>query len=228
MKDIVLLNDNQLVANINSIAKYSGKNVKSLRDLITRHKKEFNELGLSITKEYDLKSQNKTNLNEEQTMFLLLLMRNSPVIKKFKLEVVKEFSKMKKQQNQLKLDFSETQLLDFENQLRSKENQLKESQKQIEKNKRQSYANSGDDKFCNVHRFVKDHNLNISDEEFNNILIEENVLGQKLINKYIPCPTGEYSKYDGSSIIININKMLEICTKRNIKEFDKIPSLFDS
>ena len=129
--------------------------------------------------------------------------------------------------HQSQLDFSETQLKDFENQLRAKENQLIESQKQIQKNKRQVYANSGDDKFCNVHKFINDYSLNISSNELNSILIDENVLGEKPINKFIPCPTGEYSKYDGSSIVVNINKMLQICTKRNIKEFDKMPSLFD-
>ncbi len=129
--------------------------------------------------------------------------------------------------HQTKLDFSETQLKEFESQLITKENQLKESQKQIEKNKRQSYANSGDDKFCNVHRFRVDNNLNTTDEELNNIFIEENILGQKLVSKYVPCPTGEYSKYDGSSIVLNINKMKEICNNRNIKVFGKMPSLFD-
>lgn len=213
MKNIVQVKNDELLVSLNDIAKFSGNKYVSIQNLIVRKKKDFQELGLSIPKEYDFKS---LRLNEPQTTLLIISLRSNPTVDRFRLDLVKQFYSMKEQ------------ICDNNNkQLQMKDNQLKISQLETLKIKNKRYASSGNDIYCNVHKFRVDNNLNISTEELNNILIEENILSQKLVNKYIPSPNNIDSKYDGSSIIVNINKMIDICNNRNIKQFKELPNLFN-
>jgi len=213
MKNIVQVRDDKLLVSIKDIAKFSGVEYESTQRLVRKSRDEFLELGLSIPKESDFKS---VLFDEYQASFLITLMKNTPIVKRFKLDLVKQFKTLNLERcdNNKKV-------------LESKQYQLKLSQKETEKAKRQKYATAGDDEFCNVHRFRIDHELDISDEELNNIFIDENILGQKLVNRYVPCPTGEFSKYDGTSVVLNIRKMLDICDKRNIKKIDEELNLFN-
>lgn len=97
MTDLVKLENNKPVTTSLIIAKGVEKDHHSIIKLIRRYEKDLKEFGtfrLEVQKskgrplEYAL-------LNEEQTTFLITLMRNNKVVIEFKKKLVKEFYKMK-------------------------------------------------------------------------------------------------------------------------------------
>ena len=169
MKNIVIIEKNELVVSLNDISLLSGNKVKSIRDLILRNEKEFQELGLRITKEYDLKSQSEMKLNEEQTTFLMILMRNNPTIVKFKLSLVKQFMKLKDmvcETNKLELQQKETQLQIAHNEIKK------------EKSISRRYAKKREGNSQTISNIIKEYNIKISSEKLNDELFHSGLLNR--------------------------------------------------
>ena len=198
MKNIVKVDDTQLVVTIKDVANFSGNKQKSIRDLILRNHESFKELGLSLNKEYDLKSQSEMKLNEEQTTFLMILMRNNPTVVKFKLELVKQFMKLKSSANKYH------------------QHQLKEKDKQIIEAKRKTYAHSREGKFHCVTNILRDTGANISAEVFNKLLLERKYISQKevTVKKYIANEKESTTSLDGT-VLVHYDTAISI-----LKDFD--------
>lgn len=230
MKDLISLNNNELSVNLNDISRFSGNKLKSTRDLILRHSEEFKELGLSITKEYDLKSQSELKLNEEQTMFLLILMKNSPIIKKFKLSVVKQFSKLRKDNNQLKLDFSENQSKEFETKIGSVKNQLAISQNETIEATKNRIGYTRDGNYQTLSKIKQSYQIDLSVEDMYKILVKKGIVSKKLVTRYDYIPTDSIAKDDNGQIVFYEDMIIEMFDKLNIKRvngvYDSEPSLF--
>jgi len=209
MKNIVKIENSEMVVSINDISNFSENKVKSIRDLIIRNEKEFESLGLRIVKEYDLKSQSEMKLNEEQTTFLMILMRNSPKIVEFKFNLVKQFMKLKDM-------VCETNKA-----------QLEQKDKHIEKLSSKVYAKPRGNGLETVVRTIKNNQINITPYDLNKILVEVGILNvQEIkINKYTSL------NMDGDTPLIHEETVVKLCDDRNIKRgygyFDEHPSLFE-
>ena len=64
MKNIVHIENNDLVVSIQDVADYSKTKYESVKRLLQNNSEEFKELGLRLPKEYDFKT---LLLNEPQT-----------------------------------------------------------------------------------------------------------------------------------------------------------------
>ena len=117
--------------------------------------------------------------------------------------------------------------LELLNTISLKENQLKISQNQTQEAVRKRYASSGDEYFCCVKKYINENELDISSEDFNTILLDEDVITQKKVDRYAPAPKSPHSAYDGTSIIVNIQKMNQVCKDRNIKTIEDDQMVFD-
>ena len=213
MNNIVSSENGELIVSIKDIARFSENKYTSVQNLIVRKRKDFEELGLSIPKDYDFKS---LRLNEPQTTLLMISLRSNPIVDKFRLNLVKQFYAMKKEI-----------IRKSEKTIESKNNQLKISQKQTQEAVRKRYASSGDEYFCCVKKYIDENELDISSEDFNTILLDEDVITQKKIDRYAPAPLEPFSAYDGTSVVVNIQKMNEICKLRNISILEDDQMTFD-
>lgn len=209
MKNIVKVENEELLVTVADIAKFSGNKEKSVRDLLTRNSESFKEIGLSVVKEYDLKSQSKIKLNEEQTSFLLILMRNNPTIVKFKLELVKQFYEIKNKiakENKSALGTI----------MRGHELQLEEKDKQITEAKRKAYAHTRKGNYQCVTNIIRDTSASISANVFNKILLEKKYLNQKevTVKKYEANNKESITSLDGN-ILIHYDTAIEV-----LKDFE--------
>ena len=108
MNNIVEVYENELRVSHRVIAEQTNNQVVSVQNLITGNIKELEEFGHLHFKNETVKNtagavnEAKTYyLNEPQATLLMTFMRNSEVVKKFKISLVKEFYRMK---NYLKSD----------------------------------------------------------------------------------------------------------------------------
>jgi phage regulator Rha-like protein len=100
--NIVEIYEDEVRVSHRVIAEQTDNQDKSVLDLITRNLKELEEFGMVRFKIVAIKNiKNKVNeektyyLNEPQATLLLTFMRNNEVVKKFKINLVKEFYKKK-------------------------------------------------------------------------------------------------------------------------------------
>jgi len=148
MKNIVHIQNHEATVTLNDIAEFSKNDYKSVQNLLVRNSKEFEELGLSFNKEYDFKS---LTLNESQSTFLITLMKNSPIVKRFKLDLVIQFYKMREfvcETNKLQLKLSQAET------------------KKAQSNNRKVYK----DGFMSLTKYIKDNDLNLKQSEAFKIL----------------------------------------------------------
>jgi len=92
MTNIVKASNHELVVSIKDISEFSGTKYESVRSLVRNNTSDFESLGVTLPKNVDFKS---TLFNEPQATFLLTLMQNTPKVKEFKLNLVKQFYSMK-------------------------------------------------------------------------------------------------------------------------------------
>ncbi len=106
MNKIVELSKEEPVVSHRVFAKCVEMNEEHISRLIRKHKKDFEEFGgvgfeiraVSETKlkdNPDAKPQKDYNLNEQQATLLMTYMRNSDIVRKFKIKLVKEFYNMR-------------------------------------------------------------------------------------------------------------------------------------
>lgn len=101
MNTLVIIKDNDIFTDSLIIARGTGNEHNSITRLIRNYTNDFRELGK--IEFMDLKSNNPNGgrpiklylLNEMQTTLLMTYLENSEVIRKFKLELVKQFYKMR-------------------------------------------------------------------------------------------------------------------------------------
>lgn len=101
MNDIVSIKGNDIFTDSMIIANGTGNKHKSVVTLIKKYEKDFNEFG--SLRFSDLKSTNPQGgrptkvyqLNEEQDTLLVTFLDNNEVVRKFKVELVKQFYAMR-------------------------------------------------------------------------------------------------------------------------------------
>jgi len=158
MKHIVTIQDNDLFVSIQDMADFSQTDYRSVQKLLRNYKEEFKILGLSLPKEWDFKS---VRLNEPQATFLLTLMRNTEVVKRFKLQLVLEFYQMREKlcsTNRIELSRKETKIQKQEEEIfRLKTERLR------------TYKNG----FMSLRKYLKTHNIDLKEEDAWSILVDE-------------------------------------------------------
>ena len=92
MSIVKVTEDKKLVVSVMDIASNAGLEPTAIMQNINKHKSKFRELGLTSV---SFKIFKILKLTEEQTMFLLSLMRNNDFIVDFKFNLVKEFFRMR-------------------------------------------------------------------------------------------------------------------------------------
>lgn len=98
MNELVIIRNNDIFTDSLVISKGTGNKHINVKELITDYKKEFLQLGT-----FSVLNRESTGgrpekyylLNEQQATFLMTLLRNNKVTVKFKLELVKQFYKMR-------------------------------------------------------------------------------------------------------------------------------------
>jgi len=147
-------------------------------------------------------------LNEEQTTFLMILMRNSQQVVKFKFNLVKQFMKLKDM-------VCETNKI-----------QLEQKDKHIEKLSSKVYTKPRGNGLETVARVIKNNKINVTPYDMNKILVEAGILSVKKIkiNKYTSL------NMDGDTPLVHEETVIKLCDDRKIKRgygyFDEHPSLF--
>lgn len=103
--NLVTLQDGIPFASHREIANFINAKETAVRDLVTRNKPDFEEFGHLRFKNGTVKNsagainQTKTYfLNEQQTSLLLTYLRNSPIVKELKKELIREFWRLKEQE----------------------------------------------------------------------------------------------------------------------------------
>lgn len=98
MNELVIIRNNDIFTDSLVISKGTGNKHINVKELITDYKKEFLQLGtLSVLNRESTggRPEKYYLLNEQQATFLMTLLRNNKVTVKFKLELVKQFYKMR-------------------------------------------------------------------------------------------------------------------------------------
>jgi len=108
MSEIIRVEKNECFIDSEALGIMADVERRSITRLIVTHKKELEEFGVmrfEITKPNELGGRPKTIylLNEQQATLLTTFMKNSDVVKKFKVKLVKEFFKMREFINSQKI-----------------------------------------------------------------------------------------------------------------------------
>jgi len=162
MKKIVVMKNNEAMVSIRNIATFGGVEYESTQRLVRNNKKEFAELGLSIPKESDFIS---VMFDEYQASFLITLMKNTPVVKRFKLDLVKQFKNLNEQKCETNQKQVETSKLTIAN--------LKEKVKEA----RGSYLKTDTDGATALRKYINSRKLQMSEEELWDFLEDEGYIG---------------------------------------------------
>lgn len=104
MTNLVTLLDNEPRVSHNVIAEHTSNKSKSIQDLIIKNLSDFEEFGtieveiVHVKNSVGASNQQKTYyLNEYQTTLLMTYLRNSEIVKQFKMSLVKEFYRLKEE-----------------------------------------------------------------------------------------------------------------------------------
>ena len=115
--NIVEIYEDEVRVSHRVIAEQTGNQIKSIQNLITSNIEDLEEFGKVIFELTPIKTiksgtQNMKTyyLNEQQATLLTTYMRNSEIVRKFKITLVKEFYKMRQQLEQLKENNKSTNL----------------------------------------------------------------------------------------------------------------------
>ena len=95
MKNIVTLKANTAQVTVKNISTFSKVSERAIVKTVRTNEKEFRSLGLSFPS--DLSHIHQV-LNESQATFLMTLLKNTPVVVAFKLELVKQFMTMREKE----------------------------------------------------------------------------------------------------------------------------------
>lgn len=213
MKNIVQIKEDEIFVPIVGIADFSGNDIRSIRDLINSQKESFLKLGVNVNS-VSYKDFKSLSLSETATNFLLMLMRNTKNVVKFKLELSLQIEKYKK----LTCDRNQKQL-----------NQKNETIKQLKKD-RNVYGKRRGGNMETVSFVIRDSEAEISKEAFNVLLCEEGLIG-KDICEY--CNRSEYfakdrfSKWQGNTLLVHVDSALDVLEKYNVKKIVNTQQTFD-
>ncbi|MFV0481860.1 MAG: Rha family transcriptional regulator [Campylobacteraceae bacterium] len=112
---LVTFHNNMPVVSHKVIAGNTGNKEKSILDYLTRFKGDFEDFGqvrfeiATVKNSVGAINQTKTYLlNEQQATLLLTYLQNTPIVRKFKIALVKEFYSLKEQNNQPMLLIAKT------------------------------------------------------------------------------------------------------------------------
>jgi len=100
MKNIIHIEKEEMFVSLDTIVKYTANDEESVKRLVRKNKEDLIELGLSygegrISNPEDL-NYTELRFNEDVATYLITLMANSKVVKKFKFELVVNFREARK------------------------------------------------------------------------------------------------------------------------------------
>ena len=206
MKNIVKVENGELVVTLGNIAEFSGNDIRYTKELILKHNREFLKLGLDIN-QVNFKGLKPLRLTETQTNFLLMLMRNSENIIKFKFELSLQIGRLK---------FSLEKI--HENEIiQLKHNLLK---------KRDAYGHQRKGNSQSVVNLIREYNIEISAGEFNELLFKYGMVNRTPKEGYdYKSPT-----MNNGTPLINVDMALALIDTNNYPRglgyADNRPTLF--
>ncbi len=154
MKNIVHIQNHDLVVSIQDMADFSNTKYESTKRLIQKYSSDFEDLGLRLPKEYDFKS---VELNEPQATFLITLMKNNDIVRQFKKNLVMEFYRMREQL----CEVNRIQLETAHNEIR-----------QLQIKRMKTYK----DGFMSLRKYIKENNIDLTEDTAWSMLIEYEVV----------------------------------------------------
>ena len=207
MKNIVKVENSELVVTISDISKFSGNNEKSVKRLLVDNEDKFELLGLKVkSSKAILNRLSELKLNEEQTTFLFVLMRNTPQVLDFKFNLVRQFMALKDM-------VCETNKIQLED--------LRKQNKVLRIKKMKTYK----DGFVSLRKYLKENEIPLSEETALSILISKSVVEKRdvIASKSFLLDDAFGRQYGDSSIEFN-SRSLDLVFGGFIVS---IPSLFD-
>jgi len=214
MKNIVKVQNNDLVVSLQNVADFSKNDYESVRSLISKNKTYFERLGVEFGKDHrnrvDFKS---TQLNEPQATFLITLMRNNETVTEFKLSLVEQFYKMREQ-------LCDTSRLQLKKETSKLETIISNQEKKIEKLSESIYAKRRAGSSQVVTRIIKDYNIAIDPSDLNEILSskEFGILEKEYYETYTfkPVIGQRVAIRVGQSVMMDVDSILAIVDELEI------------
>jgi phage regulator Rha-like protein len=212
MKNIVVMNNHELVVSIEDIAKFSGVEILSIQKLIKEHNDRFN-IELSSGSYKQLKY---LCLTEKEAYHLITYMKNTDQVKNFKDNLIEQFFIYRDQL----CEANEKQFKKLENKLARKDERIRELSETV-------YAKPRGNGFETVFRIIKDCKADISTSDFNRLLAIEGVLLEEeyIARRYMP--NGTQSLESGNSIVVHVDTALDVLNKCNIDKVEDRQQRFE-
>jgi len=107
MNDLVITHNGQPAVSQHTLAQNANTEEKSIQQLIRSHKTELEKFGKVKFDEIVVKAGNGSTkrklyyLNEQQSYLFITFLKNTKVVKEFKIQLIKEFFKMKEALDQI-------------------------------------------------------------------------------------------------------------------------------
>ena len=199
MKNIVTIENNDLIVTLEDVATFSGNTEKSIKRLLVDNEDKFEELGLKVkSSKAILNRLSELKLNEEQTTFLMILMRNSPQVVEFKFNLVKQFMLLK----DMVCESSKKQLI--------------ESRQQTLEAKRNNYGKERGHGFESAFRIISNCEADISTTDFNNLLYDEGIIDSETVTITNFIANGTTSLEDKGTVLVHTDTAEAILDKYEI------------
>ena len=168
MKNIVKIENSNLVVTLEDVVKFSGNKYESIRRLLIDNKEKFEILGVDYKTKRNINVDFKSmKLNEEQTTFLFVLMRNTPQIIEFKFNLVTQFMALK----DMVCETNKKQIQTANDRLKIVQQNLKDEQ-----NRKHKIYKSG---FVALRSYLKRENIKLSEDDAWSILKEKGIIDNK-------------------------------------------------
>ena len=203
MKHMVQIQNNDLVVSIQDMADFSKTDYSSVRRLLRNNSKSFEELDLFLPKNVDFKS---TLLNEPQATFLITLMENTDVVRRFRLKLVMEFYAMRQrlcEVNRVQLEIAQSEI------------------KQLQVKRLKIYSHG----FMSLRKYLKDNEIDLTEETAWGLLLSSGVVVQRDVivsKKFLADDT--FGKQIGDSVIEFNSRALDSVFADHV---DTKPTLFN-
>ncbi len=221
MKNIVHEKNSSIFVTLGDVAQFSGNDIRYTKELIQKYSKEFKLIDLDMDS-VSFKGLKPLKLSEVQVNFLLMLMRNSKNVIKFKLALSVQIEKLKDKiriSHEKEVKASRISFL----------SQLKQKDIEIEKAERRGYAHLRKGRFQCVTNIINSTKSNVSANVLNKILLKENIIDEREIvsAKYIGNNV-ESIDFEGQ-VLVDYDTVVRIMDEYgvNFKEDDQMKWTFN-
>ncbi len=206
MKNIVKVENNDLLVSIQDIADFSNNDYRSVQRLFSKYKNDFSDLGYVVENSKSGISDFKSHLlNEPQATFLITLMKNNDIVRMFKKSLVLQFYKMRERlcevnRHQLETAHQEIKTLKYKGMKTYK------------------------DGFMSLNKYMKENDIDLTKETAWSMLVKYEIVEHRdVLTSKVFLIDDTFGRQNGDSVIEFNSRSLDLIFKDYIYA---TPSLF--